>query len=76
VFSHDLVGRKEPQNGYLRETIEKELFSASLLKPTLGFFRMHGPAPYKRQPDVRIKEIQRIDRFVRWSALPLDLQKR
>ena len=33
VFSHDLIGGEESQNGYLRESAKKELLLIGLLEP-------------------------------------------
>jgi hypothetical protein len=39
-------------------------------------FRMHVPAPEQCEPNIRIKEIQRIHKYVCWSDLPWGLLRR
>jgi hypothetical protein len=48
----------------LGETAEEELLVAGLFEPKPGSFGMHVPAPQKRQPNVRIKEIQYVHKSV------------
>jgi hypothetical protein len=42
----------------LGEAAEEELFVGGLLEPTAGKVGVRVPAPYQRQPDVGIREIQ------------------
>jgi hypothetical protein len=39
-------------------------------------FRMHMPAPKQGEPNIRIKEIQRIHKYLRWSDPLWDPLKR
>src|ERR1700674_3725621 len=75
VHSHDLFGCEKPKNSDLREPTEKELLLSGLLKPGSGSLGMYMPAPQERQPDIGIKEIQRVHRSAHSSGLPVVLWK-
>ena len=75
VHSHDLFGCEKPKNSNLREPTEKELLLSGLLKPGSGCLGMCMPAPQERQPDIGIKEIQRVHRSAHSSGLPVVLWK-
>ena len=75
ILGHDLPGGDKPQNRDLRKAAEEELFVSGSLKPLSSLFRMHVPAPQQREPNIGIKEIQRVHKYVRWSNLPWGLLK-
>jgi len=66
IPSHNLLGREEPQNRDLCKAAEEKLLAARRLEPTIGYLGMDVPIPKEGDPDVGIKEIQRVHRFVRW----------
>jgi len=65
VLFHYGFGGEEAKDGQLGKAAEKKLFLAGALEPPQRLFEMHVPAPQQREPDVRIKEIQRVHIFVR-----------
>jgi hypothetical protein len=69
VLTHDLRGCDQPQNRDLREPAEEKLFVGGSPEPRPGSIRMRMPAPEQREPNIRIKEIQRVHKYVRWSDL-------
>src|ERR1700722_18394812 len=66
VFPHYAFRCEKSENSQLREPAEEKLLLGGPVKPFLRSFRMYMPAPEQSQPDVRIKEIQCVHRFVRW----------
>jgi hypothetical protein len=76
ILAHDLFGCYKPRNRDLRKAAEEKLFVGGSLEPLSGLFRMHVPAPEQCEPNIRIKEIQRIHKYVCWSDLPWGLSRR
>ena len=76
IPAHDLFGREKTQNRNLRKAAEEELFVGRSLEPLSSLFRMHMPAPKQGEPNIRIKEIQRIRKYLRWSDPLWDPLKR
>jgi len=76
ILARDLFGCDKPQNRDLRKATEEKLFVGGSLEPLSGSFRMHMPALKQCEPNIRIKEIQRIHKYVRWSDLPWGLSRR
>lgn len=63
---HDRFSGEQAEDGELSETAEEELLLRSFCKPGESLFGMNVAVPNQSQPNVRIKEIQRVHTFVRW----------
>ena len=72
ITPHDHGGCQKSKNSDLRDSAEEEFLFAGTFKPCSGPLRVDVAAPEKRQPDVRVKEIQDVHRSARWSDPPSD----